>query len=183
MTVKKISTPLNEEVLLALKSGDQVLISGTVYTARDAAHKRMIELLEAGNTLPIDIKGQMIYYAGPSPTPPGRIIGSIGPTTSSRMDAYTPRLIALGLKGMLGKGKRSEEVRQACEKEKAVYFAALGGAAALMAEKVIKAELVTWEDLGAEAIYKLEVLDLPAYVINDCYGGDFYRELAEKNKN
>lgn len=180
MTRKKISTPLREEELLSLRSGDEVLISGIIYTARDAAHQRMVELLRDGQPLPIDIKDQLIYYAGPSPARPGQIIGSIGPTTASRMDPYAPELISLGLKGMLGKGRRSPEVREACNKYKAVYFAALAGAAALMAQTVKSSTLVAWEDLGAEAIYRLEVEEMPAFVINDCYGGDLYEEVDKK---
>lgn len=172
-----LKTPLQEVDLLKLRAGDRVLIRGTVYTARDAAHQRMVELLAKNEELPIDIAGQLIYYAGPSPAPPGRPIGSIGPTTSGRMDSFTPALLALGLKGMLGKGRRSQEVRQAITEHKAVYLAALGGAAALMSVSVKSAEIAAWEDLGAEAIYKLEVEDMPAYVINDCHGGDLYEQV------
>ncbi len=177
----KISTPLNEEALLKLKSGDKVLISGIIYTARDAAHKKMTELLALGLPLPFDLKNQLIFYAGPAPAPIGKIIGAIGPTTSSRMDGHTLPLLEQGLKGMLGKGRRSPLICEACQKYKAVYFASLGGAAALLAQRVKKASLFAWEELGAEAIYKLEVKDMPAFVIYDCYGRDFYQEIQERH--
>lgn len=173
---KQIDTPLNEEVIKNLKIGDSVLISGVIYTGRDSAHKRLIETLDQGNDLPIDIRGQIIYYAGPAPAKPGRPIGSIGPTTSYRMDPFAPRLIELGLKGMIGKGNRSEEVKRALVQYKAVYFGAIGGAAALMAKSVQKAEVVAYEDLGPEAIRRLEVENFPAVVVNDCHGGDLYQE-------
>jgi fumarate hydratase subunit beta len=173
---KQIVTPLSEQSILDLKIGDSVLITGIIYTGRDSAHKRLIETLDQGDDLPIDIKGQIIYYAGPAPAKPGHPIGSIGPTTSYRMDPFAPRLIELGLKGMIGKGNRSEEVKRALVQYKAVYFGAIGGAAALMAKSVKKAEVVAYEDLGPEAIRRLQVENFPAVVVNDCHGGDLYQE-------
>ena len=167
-----ITTPLKEEDITKLKAGDTVKITGVIYTARDAAHARLVKLLDEGKELPIDVKGQVIYYVGPTPAKPGRPIGSAGPTTSYRMDAYAPRLIKEGLKGMIGKGARSKEVKDAIKSEKAVYFAAVGGAAALIAKSIKKAEIITYEDLGAEALRRMEVVDFPAIVINDIYGGD-----------
>lgn len=173
---KKIVTPLSNKIVESLKIGDSVLISGSLYTGRDSAHKRLIETLESGGDLPFDIRGQIIYYAGPAPARQGKPIGSIGPTTSYRMDPFTPKLVALGLKGMIGKGNRSQEVIASLQQHKAVYFGAIGGAAALMAKCVIRAEAVAYEDLGPEAIRKLEVQDFPVVVVNDCYGGDLYVE-------
>ena len=175
-----ITTPLKEEDITKLKAGDTVKITGVIYTARDAAHARLVKLLDEGKELPIDVKGQVIYYVGPTPAKPGRPIGSAGPTTSYRMDAYAPRLIKEGLKGMIGKGARSKEVRDAITSEKAVYFAAVGGAAALIAKSIKKAEIITYEDLGAEALRRMEVVDFPAIVINDIYGGDLYQEGQAK---
>ncbi len=171
-----IKTPLTEEVICSLSAGETVLLSGTIITARDAAHARMSELLKQGKKLPVDISGSIIYYAGPAPTPPGKVIGSVGPTTAGRMDPFTPQLIQSGLKGMIGKGKRSEEVREACRKFKAVYFAAPGGVAALMARSVQSMKLLAWPELGPEAIYELQVSQFPLIVINDCMGRDFYRD-------
>lgn len=173
---KRITTPLTEEKVKDLKAGDSVLISGTIYTARDAAHKRLVELLDKGETLPIDVKDTIIYYVGPSPAKPGQVIGSAGPTTSYRMDAYAPRLLDIGLKGMIGKGIRDEEVVNSMKKNKAVYFAAIGGAAALMGKSIKKAELVAYEDLGSEAIRKLEVEDLPVVVVIDSEGNNLYEQ-------
>lgn len=172
----KITTPLKEEDIVKLNAGDTVKITGVIYTARDAAHARLVKLLEEGKELPIDVRGQIIYYVGPTPAKQGKPIGSAGPTTSYRMDAYAPRLIKEGLKGMVGKGARSKEVKDAIVSEKAVYFAAVGGAAALIAKSIKKAEIITYEDLGAEALRRLEVVDFPAIVINDIYGGDLYQE-------
>jgi len=172
--------PLTEKVIESLKAGDSLLISGVLYVARDAAHKRMVEALDKGEPLPFDIKGQTIYYMGPSPAPPGKVIGSAGPTTSSRMDVYTPRLLAAGLKGMIGKGVRSKEVKDALKKYKAVYLAAVGGAGALLSKTIIKSEIIAYPELGPEAILRLEVKDFPATVINDIYGGDLYAEGKEK---
>jgi fumarate hydratase subunit beta len=173
---KKIRLPLNDRIIADLKAGESVLISGTLYTARDAAHQRMVAALKRGEKLPFDIKGQVIYYTGPSPAPPGRAVGSAGPTTSSRMDEFTPQLLVAGLKGMIGKGPRSKEVREAIKKHHAVYFAAVGGAGALLSKAVVSAEIVAYEDLGPEAILRLEVKDFPATVINDISGRDLYEE-------
>jgi len=175
-----IVTPLSNQQVQNLHIGDSVLINGMIYTGRDSAHKRLIETLEKGESLPIDIQGQIIYYAGPAPAKPGRPIGSIGPTTSYRMDPFAPRLLALGLKGMIGKGNRSDAVKQAMRQHSAVYFGAIGGAAALMAKCVRSAEVVAYEDLGPEAIRRLEVENFPAVVVNDCHGGDLYQEGMEK---
>jgi fumarate hydratase subunit beta len=177
---KHIVLPLTEKTTADLKAGDNVLLSGTLYVARDAAHRRMIEALDRGESLPFDIKGQTIYYMGPSPAPPGRVIGSAGPTTSVRVDAYTPRLLAAGLKGMIGKGVRSKEVKDAIKKYKAVYFAAVGGAGALISKTIVKSEVVAYPDLGPEAILKIEVKDFPVTVINDVHGGDLYIEGKKK---
>jgi len=176
----RLRTPLSNADVAALKSGDRVLISGAVYTGRDAAHKRLMDLLKAGKDLPFDIRGQIIYYVGPAPARPGQIIGSAGPTTSYRMDAHAPALIERGLKGMIGKGMRSETVREAMKKYQAVYFAATGGAGALLAKRVKKAEVVAYEDLGPEAIRRLEVEDLPVIVVNDVRGNDLYTEGEKK---
>jgi len=177
---RKITTPLTDDVIEQLHAGDSVQITGTIYVGRDAAHKRMIAALDAGEDLPFDPKGQIIYYMGPSPARPGRPIGSAGPTTSYRMDPYTPRLLEAGLKGMIGKGNRSPEVREALQKYKAVYFAAIGGAAALIADSIKEAEVIAYEDLGAEALRKLRVENFPAIVVNDIYGGDAYEQGKAK---
>ncbi len=171
-----IRTPLTDQVLAELKAGDKVLISGTIYVARDAAHKRMVEALDRGESLPFNPEGQIIYYMGPAPARPGQPIGSAGPTTSYRMDPYAPRLKEVGLKGMIGKGNRSQVVKDAMKKFRAVYFAATGGAGALIAKSVKKADVIAYADLGAEALRKLEVENFPAIVINDIYGGDAYED-------
>lgn len=171
---KRITTPLTEEKVKELKAGDSVLISGVIYTARDAAHKRLVELLDKGEKLPIDVEDSIIYYVGPTPAKPGQPIGSAGPTTSYRMDSYAPRLLDIGLKGMIGKGLRSKEVIESMKKNKAVYFAAIGGAAALMGKSIKKSELVAYEDLGSEAIRRLEVEDLPVVVVIDSEGNNLY---------
>jgi fumarate hydratase subunit beta len=178
----KLTTPFKDSDLQKLKAGDTVKISGVIYTARDAAHARLVKLLEEGKELPFDPKGQVIYYVGPTPPKPGAVIGSAGPTTSYRMDPYAPKMIEAGLKGMIGKGSRSEEVKEAIKKHKAVYFAAVGGAAALIAKSIKKAEIIAYDDLGAEAVRKLEVEDFPAIVINDIYGNDLY-EIGQKEYN
>ncbi|TET39209.1 MAG: Fe-S-containing hydro-lyase [Dehalococcoidia bacterium] len=175
-----ITTPLEPQVIEKLRAGDQVSITGVIYTARDAAHKRLIEAMDRGEELPFDIRGQTLYYMGPSPAKPGQVIGAAGPTTSGRMDAYSPRLIAAGLKGMMGKGSRSQEVKEAIKKHKAVYFAATGGVGALIARAIKKVEVVAYEDLGAEAILRLEVENFPAIVVNDAQGGDLYEEGKAK---
>lgn len=169
-----IETPLTIEKAKKLKAGDTVSISGIIYTARDAAHKKMIALLGEGKELPFDIENQVIYYVGPCPARPGEVIGSAGPTTSGRMDAYTPELIKLGLKGMIGKGLRSKEVIDAMKKYGAVYFGAIGGAAALIALRIVKEEIIAFPELGAEAIRKLTVKDFPAVVVIDSEGNDLY---------
>jgi fumarate hydratase subunit beta len=179
-TTRKIETPLTKEIITSLRAGDMVLLSGEVYTARDAAHRRMYEALNKGLALPIDLSTATLFYAAPSPAPPGRVIGSIGPTTSYRMDAFTPAFIEHGLKGMIGKGGRSPEVVQAIRRYKAVYFGAIGGIAALTARCVKKVELVAYEELGPEAIRKLTVADLPLVVINDSRSNDLY--LSEQSR-
>lgn len=178
--VKRVRLPLTDQVLRQLRAGDDILLTGVMYVARDAAHKRMVEALDQGKPLPFDIKGQTIYYMGPSPAKPGQVIGSAGPTTSGRMDSYSPRLIAEGLKGMIGKGMRSQAVKDAMKKYKAVYLAAIGGAGALISKSIKKAEVIAYEELGAEAVLRLEVEDFPATVINDIYGGDLYEEARAK---
>jgi fumarate hydratase subunit beta len=175
-----LKTPLTDQDVEQLHAGDSVLLSGVIYTARDAAHKRLVDLIEQGEPLPLDFRGQVIYYAGPSPAKPGHVIGSIGPTTSGRMDAYAPALIAHGLKGMIGKGLRSTAVRDAIKEHKAVYLGATGGAAALLAKCVKSAEIVAYEELGTEAIRRLVVEDMPLVVINDIYGRDLYEEGSAK---
>ena len=180
--VKKVTLPLTDETLKGLKAGDNILLTGVIYVARDAAHKRLVEALDQGKPLPLDIKGQTVYFMGPSPAKPGQPIGSAGPTTSGRMDAYSPRLIAEGLKGMIGKGMRSPAVKDAMKKYKAVYLAAIGGAGALIARSIKKSEVIAYEELGAEAIRRLEVADFPVTVVNDIYGGDLYQEGKAKYK-
>ena len=173
---KKISMPLSKEDALSLNCGDYVYLTGTIYTARDAAHKRMYEALRKGEALPIDIKGQTIYYMGPSPAREGRVIGSAGPTTAGRMDKSTPTLLDLGLGGMIGKGKRTDEVLKAIERNKSVYFAAIGGAGALLAKAIVKSEVIAYDDLGTEAIRKLEVKDFPVIVVTDPSGVSLYNK-------
>jgi len=177
--VKVITTPLSNTDVEDLRAGDTVKITGVIYTARDAAHKRLVDLLDQGKELPFDINGQIIYYVGPAPAKPGQAIGSAGPTTSYRMDPYAPRLIEAGQKGMIGKGEMGLEVVEAMKKHKAVYFAAVGGAGALIAKSIKKSEIVAYEDLGAEAIRRLEVEDFPAVVAQDAHGGNFYVEGKE----
>ncbi len=176
MAAKKISTPLSDEVVRDLRAGDAVEITGVVYQARDAAHKKLVALIEAGEELPFELQGAVVYYMGPSPAKPGKPIGSAGPTTSGRMDAYAPLLLRHGLKGMIGKGLRTSEVKQAMRDETAVYFAATGGAGALLARRIVANEVIAWPELGAEAVARLEVVDFPAVVVNDCHGGDLYEE-------
>ena len=174
--IKDISTPLSDADVESLKAGDRVRITGVLYTARDAAHGRLFPLTERGAKLPIDVKGAIIYYTGPSPARPGDVIGSVGPTTASRMDKYTPALLELGLKGTLGKGHRGQAVKDALKRHKAVYFGAIGGAGAVLSRYVKKAEIVAYEDLGTEALRRLDVEAFPAIVINDCHGGDLYQD-------
>lgn len=177
---KHIHTPLTEEVTKDLRAGDYVYITGTIYTARDAAHKRMDEALKEGKKLPLDIKDTIIYYMGPSPAREGRPIGSAGPTTASRMDKYAPRLLDLGLRGMIGKGKRTQEVKDAVIRNHGVYFAAVGGAGALLSKCIQSAEVIAYEDLGTEAIRKLEVENFPVIVVADQYGNDLYQSAILK---
>lgn len=175
-----LSTPLTTEKVEKLRAGDRVYISGTIITGRDAAHKRLIETIQSGSELPINLASQIIYYVGPTPARPGEVIGSAGPTTSGRMDPYTPILLEKGLKGMIGKGSRSKEVKDAIRKYKAVYFASIGGAAALAAQQIKNARVLLYPELGPEAIYEFEVEDFPVIVVNDCYGGDLYIEGIKK---
>ena len=178
--IKGIVPPLSDADVESLKAGDRVRITGVLYTARDAAHGRLLPLIDAGKPLPFDVRGQIIYYTGPSPARPGHVVGSIGPTTGSRMDRYTPKLLELGLKGTMGKGHRSEDVKHALMRHKAVYFGAIGGAGAVLSRFVTKVEIVAYEDLGTEAIRRIEVENFPAIVVNDCHGGDLYQEgMAE----
>lgn len=177
---KNISAPISDEDAKGLRAGDYVYITGTIYTARDAAHKRMSEALAAGKTLPIDMKNNIIYYMGPSPAREGRPIGSAGPTTASRMDKYAPSLLDLGLKGMIGKGKRTQQVKDAIVRNGAVYFAAVGGAGALLSQRIKKSEVIAYEDLGTEAIRKLEVEDFPVIVVIDSKGNNLYETAIKK---
>ncbi|MFB0506388.1 MAG: Fe-S-containing hydro-lyase [Thermodesulfobacteriota bacterium] len=172
----RMETPLTDEDVERLKAGERVIISGLIYTGRDAAHKRLIDLIDKGQELPFDIRGQIIYYVGPTPARPGKPIGSAGPTSSYRMDPYSPKLMERGLKGMIGKGMRSQEVIDAMKRFKTVYMAAVGGAAALIARRIKKSEVIAYEDLGTEAIRRLEVEDFPAIVVNDVWGNDLYVE-------
>ncbi len=171
----RLTPPLKDTDVEALRAGDQVLITGTIFTGRDAAHKRLVDLIAEGKKLPMDLEGQIIYFVGPTPSRPGEPIGSAGPTTSYRMDAYSPILIEKGLKGMIGKGSRSPEVIESIVKHKAVYMAAVGGAAALISRRIDSCEIIAYEDLGPEAIRRLEVKDFPAIVVNDCEGNDLYK--------
>ncbi|MDO9578072.1 MAG: Fe-S-containing hydro-lyase [Candidatus Cloacimonadales bacterium] len=177
-----LTTPLNDNDLQQLKIGDKVYISGTIYTGRDAAHKRLVDLVKAGKELPFDIEGQIIYYVGPAPAPPGKPIGSAGPTTSYRMDPYAPVLMDVGLKGMIGKGPRNQAVIESMKKNNAVYFAAIGGAAVVVAESIKEAKVIAYEDLGTEAIRELKVKNFPCIVANDVYGNDIYQEGVKKYK-
>ena len=179
---KRIALPLTDETVANLKAGDDVLLSGTMYVGRDSAHKRIVEALDQGKPLPFDVRGQTIYYMGPSPAKPGQAIGSAGPTTSGRMDSYSPRLMAEGLRGMVGKGMRTPAVKEAMKKYRAVYFAAIGGAGALISKAIKKSDVIAYEELGAEALLRIEVADFPAIVINDIYGGDLYEEGKAKYK-
>ncbi len=176
----RLTPPLTNADVEGLQIGDRVLLTGGIYTGRDAAHKRLTDLIHAGKPLPLEIQGQIIYYVGPSPAKPGRPVGAAGPTTSYRMDAYAPELIRLGLKGMIGKGARNQDVRDAMATFKAVYFAAIGGAGALMAQAIKKAEIVAYADLGPEAIRRMEVEEFPVIVVNDVRGNDLYEEGAKK---
>ena len=178
---KHLTLPITDEEIRSLHSGDMIYLSGTVYTARDAAHKRMYEALLAGEELPFDIENSFVYYLGPTPARPGQVIGSAGPTTSSRMDKYTPLLLEKGLKGMIGKGKRSPEVIEAIKKEGAVYCAAIGGLGALLSKRIVSSEVIAYDDLGTEAIRKLEVKELPVVVIIDTEGNNWYMQALNQN--
>lgn len=180
--MKRITPPLSDEDVLNLKIGDSVLITGVLYTGRDLAHKRLFDAIKNNQSLPFDVRGQIIYYVGPAPAKPGYPIGPAGPTTSYRMDPYAPLLIQNGLKGMVGKGNRGKEVIDAMKEHKAVYFAAVGGAAALISKRIKKSEIIAYEDLGAEAVRRLEVEDFPVIVVNDAYGGDLYEKGMERYK-
>jgi fumarate hydratase subunit beta len=180
MAEHRIQTPVSDDVIEKLRAGDKVFITGYLLTGRDAAHKKLIDLIKEGKELPVDIKGQLIYYVGPTPARPGKPIGSAGPTTSYRMDSYAPTLHALGLKGTIGKGSRSKEVKEALKKHKAVYLAAVGGAGALISKSIEGSEVMAYPELGPEAIIRLKVKDFPCIVINDMYGGDLYEEGKKK---
>jgi len=180
MAEYKLTMPLSDEDVEKLRIGDIVYLNGTMYTARDAAHKRLVDLIKEGKELPFDVKGSVIYFVGPTPPKPGEPIGSAGPTTSYRMDSYSPIMIANGQKGMIGKGKRNQDVKDACIKHKAVYFGATGGAGALIAKRIKKAEVIAYPELGPEAVRKIEVEDFPVTVVNDCHGGDLYEEGRKK---
>ena|SRR2546425_1787498 len=173
--IKDITTPLSDADVEALAAGDRVRITGVIYTARDAAHGRLFPLIQKGQALPFDVRGQIIYYTGPSPARPGDVVGSVGPTTASRMDTFTPALLELGLKGTIGKGYRGQPVKDALRQYRAVYFGAIGGAGAVLSRHVKKLEVIAYEDLGTEAIRRLQVDGFPAIVINDCHGGDLYQ--------
>ena len=172
--MKNLTTPLSDEAISDLRAGDEVLLSGIIYTARDAAHRRLVELINQGAPLPFSLEGQIIYYVGPTPAPPGKVIGAAGPTTSSRLDAYTPILLKAGLKGMIGKGKRGKNVIDAIKEYRAIYFVASGGAGALLSKYIYEVKLIAYPELGPEAIYKFKVKDLPVFVGNDIYGNDIY---------
>jgi len=180
----KITTPFTAEAAKSLRAGDEVLINGTILTGRDAAHRRLYELHLRGEPLPVDLQDKIIYFVGPTPTPLGRAIGSAGPTTSGRMDLYSPTMLEnYGLRGMIGKGKRNDTVKSAIREFSGVYFSAIGGLAALLSECVTDSKIILYEDLGPEAIYELEVKDFPVLVINDCFGGDAYEENRAKWRN
>jgi fumarate hydratase subunit beta len=180
MAEHAIQTPVPDEIIEKLRAGDKVYITGFLLTGRDAAHKKLLDLIKEGKELPVDIRGQFIYYVGPTPARPGKPIGSAGPTTSYRMDSYAPTLHSMGLKGTIGKGSRSKEVREALKKYKAVYLAAVGGAGALISKSIVGSEVVAYPELGPEAIIRLKVKDFPCIVINDIYGGDLYEEGKKK---
>ena len=177
---RKIQLPLNDAVIRTLHAGDRVLLRGVVYTGRDEAHLYLKRMIERGEKLPFDLKGAVIYYVGPCPARPGQVIGSAGPTTSGRMDAYAPMLMDLGLKGMIGKGKRNDAVKESMMKNTCCYFAAIGGAGALISDSIKQAEVIAFPELGAEAVYRLEVVDFPCTVVLDCYGNDLYKTGQEE---
>ncbi len=179
----QLHPPLTDDIIATLKTGDRVAITGTIYTARDMAHKYMVEGNEKGQPLPFDPNGQVIYYTGPTPPMPGQVIGAAGPTTSYRMDRYTPSLLERGLKAMIGKGPRGKEVKEAITKHRAVYLAAIGGAGALISKTIHKAEVIAYPELGTEAVMRLEVENFPAIVVNDIHGGDLYQEGAAEQSS
>ena len=176
----KIETPLNDEIIKKLKIGDEIFLSGIIYTARDSAHQKLVDLMDAGKELPFDIEGSVIYYVGPAPAKPGQVIGSAGPTTSYRMDPFVSKLLEAGLKGMIGKGSRSQEVIDGLKKHTGIYFGATGGAAALIAKSIVECDIIAFDELGPEAVRKLRVKDMPLIVINDCSGNDLYSEGCKK---
>ena len=178
--LKPVTIPFEAGVLETLKAGDLISLTGVLFTGRDQTHRRLVALLDEGKELPVDLKGQLLYYVGPSPARPGQVIGAAGPTTSYRMDAYTPRLLELGMKGTLGKGSRTMNVRQAMKKHGAIYLATVGGAGALLSKSIVKSDLVAFEDAGPEALFRFEVENFPAVVINDLEGNDFY-EMVKQN--
>ena len=178
--IKNINTPLTNNIIKTLRAGDEILLSGIIYTARDMAHIKLVKIIQHKENLPFDIDGSVIYYVGPSPAPPEKVIGSAGPTTSYRMDPFVDELFKVGMKGMIGKGSRSPEVIDLIQKHTGVYFGATGGAAALISKSVMESEVIAFADLGTEAVRKLRVKDMPLVVINDCYGGDLYKEGIEK---
>ncbi len=180
MAEHRITTPVSDDVISELRAGDTVYITGYLFTGRDSAHKKLIDLIEQGKDLPIDVKGHFIYYVGPTPARPGKVIGSAGPTTSYRMDSFAPTLHRLGLKGTIGKGKRSEEVKESLKTHKGVYLAAVGGAGALISKSIVEAEVIAYPELGPEAIRRIRVENFPCIVINDMYGGDLYEEGKKK---
>lgn len=173
--VRKIQAPLSDSVVRSLKAGDEVVVSGVVYTARDIAHKRLCEAMDAGRKLPFELEGAIIYFVGPTPARPGRVIGAAGPTTSSRMDVFSPKLISRGLRAMIGKGYRGQQVREALKKYGAVHLSTIGGAGALLSRYIVSAKVIAYDDLGAEAVRELEVADFPAIVAYDCYGNSVYK--------
>ncbi len=179
----KIETPLTDTTVKKLKTGDEILLSGTIYTARDMAHERLVSMIKNNRELPFNIKGSVIYYSGPSPARPGHVIGSAGPTTSYRMDSFVPLLLIRGLKGMIGKGPRSEKVIEGLKANCAVYFGATGGAAALISRSITEAEVIAFNELGTEALRRLTVKDMPLIVINDCYGNDLHKEGIKKYRS
>jgi fumarate hydratase subunit beta len=179
--LKPVTIPFEAGVLETLKAGDLISLTGVLFTGRDQTHRRLVALLDEGKELPVDLKGQLLYYVGPTPARPGHVIGAAGPTTSYRMDAYTPRLLELGMKGTLGKGSRTMDVRQAMKKHGAIYLATVGGAGALLSKSIVKSDLVAFEDAGPEALFRFEVENFPAVVINDLEGNDFY-EMVKSSK-
>ncbi|MDG5787230.1 Fe-S-containing hydro-lyase [Evansella sp. AB-P1] len=182
MTAINITPPLTKEDVMKLKAGDEILLNGTIYVARDAAHKRLLSNLDNGEDFPIDLKNEIIFYAGPTPPKPGQVIGSIAPTTAARMDPYTPPMFEYGVKGVIGKGPRGENVKEACKEHSAICFSAIGGLSALLGERVKSAEVIAYDDLGPEAIRKLEVENFPVLVVYDAHGGDLYEQEIAKYK-